>query len=424
MHSLLSIVSRTAACIVLPTLAIAQSSPAERNPLKQVEQAARTTNAAFALQQDFITVAKRVFPSIVTVRTFVRVAPDEGKQVAAGEGPVVAGAVAVDLAADTPDTDAAQGWVAVQGAISDYPGYRLFGSGSGFFVGDDGALLTALQPLQVAKDRLVDLIEVETSEGHRILADVVGIEPTLQLAVLKGAVYQTWERSSMKPLKFGDSESLEIGSLLMGFGDPLGPERFLGTGLLVAKPSRDCYQELMGATYMQATMLVPTGAHGGPLVNLDGEVVGILSRLEIEGVGQVATTGSAWALPSKILSGLFASIQAANTMQSPWLGFSVMSRTEVATIRGFKTFQAMSKPKHGILLENLFQPSPAQIAGLQSDDWLIEFNGVAIHAPVAFQRQLYLTGVGRKAVLTFFRAGETFTKEIVIERRPEAVKPR
>ncbi|MGK0353050.1 MAG: S1-C subfamily serine protease, partial [Planctomycetota bacterium] len=370
-------------------------------------------NTALALQQDFISVAKRVFPGIVTIRTFVRVAADNDAE------------VAPDTQTSQAKTDASQqGWIAAPGAAPDYPGFQPFRSGTGFFVGDDGALLAALQPLQVGPERLVDLIEIETSEGHRILADVLGIEPTLQLAVLKGAVYQTWEKSSIQPLVFGDSEALEVGSMVLGFGDPSGPERFMGTGLLVAKPSRDCYQELMGATYMQATMLVPAGAHGGPLVNLRGEVVGILSQLEIAGIGTRTTMGSAWALPSKILAGLFASIQEANTMKSPWLGFSVMSRTEVATARGFKVFQGMSKPKHGILIENVFQPSPAQLAGVQPDDWLTDFNGVAIHAPVVFQRQLYLTGVGQKAVLTFTRAGESYTKEIVIERRPEAAKPR
>ena len=393
--------------MVLSAVAAAQSPVDERH-----QAATRQPTAALALQQDFVAIAKRVFPSLVTVRTFVRLKDGELAQLPAAP------------AAPTAIADDEPGWVAAADAAPAYPGFRLFRSGSGFFVGEAGALLTALQPLQVNGDQLADLIEVETSEGHRILADVMGIEPTLQLAVLKGAVYQSWEKSSMQPLQFGDSESLEIGSLLLGFGDPLGPERYMGTGLLVAKPSRDCYQELMGATYMQATMMVPSGAHGGPLVNLNGEVVGILSRIEAAGGGSLAATTSAWALPSKILSGLFESIQAANTMQSPWLGFSVMSRTEVATVRGFKVWQTMSKPKHGILIENLFQPSPAQAAGIQVDDWLTEFNGVAIHAPVEFQKQLYLTGVGQKAVLTFFRQGTTFTKEIVIERRPAAAKPR
>jgi S1-C subfamily serine protease len=82
-------------------------------------------------------------------------------------------------------------------------------------------------------------------------------------------------------------------------------------------------------------------------------------------------------------------------------------------------------PKDPIfLLENVFQPSPASAAGLQVDDFLTHFAGVEIHAPVDFQRQLYLAGVGRAVELRFFRAGQTFERTVTIEKRPAAAQPR
>ncbi|MBL8755787.1 MAG: trypsin-like peptidase domain-containing protein [Planctomycetes bacterium] len=357
---------------------------------------------AVALQRDTIALAKDVWPAIVTVRTFVR-------------------SDAMAKAAPTPAPTAdASGWIANPTHERDYPGFRPHASGSGFFVAKD-EILTGLQPLRVAPEQAVDLVEVETVDNQRILCDVVGVEPTLQLAVLRLAVLPSYVPPEVRALPFGDSDALEVGSLVLGAGDPSGPERWMGLGLLVAKPSRDCYQEMMNATYMQATMVVHPGAFGGPLVGLDGTVVGLLHPLQVEGG---TTLGSAWALPSKLLVGLYESIRAAGTERSPWLGFSVMSRTEIAKVHGLQAFQKMVKPPHGILLENVFQPSPAAAAGLQVGDFLTHFAGVEIHAPVEFQRQLYLAGVGRTVTLQFFRAGTTFTKDLAIEARPAAAKPR
>lgn len=359
---------------------------------------------ALALQVEFAAIARRVFPAVVTVRTFVRAAPSGSAQ----EPPA------------TPKPDAS-GWVAAPTYERDYPGFRPHSSGSGFFLGTDGDILTHLPAIQVNEDKLADLIEVETNDGHRILCEVLGIEPTLQLAVIKGAVFPSWDRPAMPGLQFADSEATEVGNLLLGFGDPLGPERFLASGMLVAKPSRDCYQELMSATYLQATMHVHPGAYGGPLVDLHGNVVGILTRLDLPGIG---TPGCAWALPSKILEGLHESIKEAGTRRSPWLGFAVMSRAEIAATRGLQAFQTMLKPPHGILLENVYSPSPAHAAGIQPDDFLTHFQGKEIHAPVDFQRQLYLAGVGAKVELRFFRRGETLVRELVVEARPAAAQPR
>ncbi|MCU0867273.1 MAG: S1C family serine protease [Planctomycetes bacterium] len=398
--------SMLCALAALPPCLAQEPTPAPTNGSNPLAVPA----TAIAVQRDLVALAKATFPGLVTVRTFVRGASEP----TAAAGPS-------DPATPLPPTS---GWIAAPSAERDYPGFRPHRHGSGFFVSKDGEVLTGLQPLQVQGEQLADLVEIETMDGHRVLCDVVGLEPTLGLAVLRGAVFPSWAKPDFRPLEFGDSDACEIGSIVLGCGDPLGPERYLGFGLLVAKPSRDCYQELMSATYMQATLFVPPGAFGGPLVGLDGKVLGLLSRLEIEGVGDLSTPGSAWALPSKILQGLYESIRTAGTTRSPWLGLSVMSRAEIATTRGLPVFQQMQKPPHGILIENVFTPSPAATAGLRPDDFLTHFGSVEIHAPVDFQRQLYLAGVGSTVELKFFRKGEVFTHSLSIEARPEAAKPR
>jgi S1-C subfamily serine protease len=345
----------TSATVLAAALAaLLVGTPTAQSPTSPPAAPPPPATAALALQSDLIALAKNAWPAIVTVRTFVR-------QDAAASG---ADAAAAPAAAPAPEATAPVGWVAAPTFEREYQGFRPHRSGSGFFVAKD-EVLTGLAPLLVTPERQADLVEVETADGQRVLCDVVGVEPTLQLAVLRLAVYPSHTPPENGVLAFGDSDALEIGSLLVGVGDPFGPERYMATGMLVAKPSRDCYQELMNATYMQATMFVHPGAFGGPVLGLDGTVMGLLHPLQVEGGTAV---GSAWALPSKLLVGLHDAIRTAGTTQSPWLGFSVMSRIEVAKVRGLPAFQAMVKPPHGILLENVFQPSPASAAGLQGDD--------------------------------------------------------
>lgn len=385
--------------LVVACLPAQQASPVAVRP---------AADAALAWQRDCIAIAKHVWPAVVTVRTFTRSEP------ASSPGGTTPATASRPAPTDQP------GWIAAPTHERDYPGFKPHASGSGFFVRQD-EVLTGLHPLQVGPERLADLFEVETADNQRALCEVVGIEPTLGLAVLRLAVLSSHQPPAIRTLEFGDSDALELGSLLLGVGDPSGPERYMATGMLVAKPSRDCYQELMNATYMQATMFVHPGAYGGPLVGLDGKVVGMLAPLQVEGG---IATGSAWALPSKLLVGLYESIRAAGTTQSPWLGFSVMSRSELVAARGLAAYQQMAKPPHGILLENVFAPSPAAAAGLQVGDFLTHFDGVEIHAPVEFQRQLYLAGVGRTVTLRCFRQGATMERQLVIEKRPAAATTR
>lgn len=400
--NLLSIALRSLPCLLAS--AVPAQAPASPTP---------AAPAAKALQAEFQALAKAVFPSVVTVRSFVRVPAANGPTTPVGAKPDTA----TSAANGGTDPAPANGWV-VPPDDREYPGFRLHRCGSGFLVAEGGEALTSLHALQRDDGSVADLVEIESGEGQRAIAEVLGIEPTLQLAVVRAAVWQSHTPPPLPVLAFGDSDATEVGQFLLGCGDPVGPERFFAFGLLVAKPSRDCYQELMSATYMQATMAVPDGALGGPLVDLDGRVVGILSKLEGSG------SGSAWALPSKLLVGLHASIRAAGTQRSPWLGWSVMSRTEIAAVRGLKAWKAMAKPPHGILIENVFTPSPAATAGVRPGDFLTHFAGVEIHAPVDFQRQLYLNGVGRTVAVTVWRDGASTTFELPIEARPAAAVPR
>jgi len=367
------------------------------------KQDALALGTARALQEEFRELARRVGPSIVTVRAFVK-----------------SGTLA-NPAAKAPEF----GWSG-EDANATYFGHELMNSSSGFVIDETGEVLTCAHVLQKPDGTPADLIDIETADGSHILADFIGGEPTVNLAIVRCTVFPVEHAGRLPALKFGDSDAMESGDWAFAFGDPAGPGRFFSAGTFVSNPVRECYQDSMSSFFALAALVVPPLAYGGPLVNLNGEVVGILAPRDF-GAGTFANTpksGLELALPSKIVRGLHQSIRTVKSFQSPWLGFSVMSRDEIALVRGIDAFNALVKPKSGILIESVFTPSPAQAAGVLPGDFLVGFDAYKVFSPVDFQRYLYLAGVGKRVSLELFRDGRVVKVELTIERRPPEAMPR
>ena len=367
--------------------------------------AAPTAAGALALQAASVEVARAAMSSIVTVRAFVR-----GLTTAAGS---------------RDDRGELDGWGASD-YNADYSGFGFSGALSGFVVAPNGDVLTCLHALRKPDGSFVDLIDIETKDGVRTIAEIVAAEPTVNLAIVRPTVAPQGRTAAFTVARFGDSDALRTGDLVFGVGDPAGPEKYFALGTFVSRPTRDCYQEMLSAFYLQAALVVPSEAYGGPLLNLAGEVVGVLSpRRPKPGVAaSEPRTGLELALPSKIVVGLYDSLKQARSVRSPWLGFAIMSREELATTRGIDAFNAMAKPRHGVLIESVFKPSPAALADVRPGDFLVFFDGLGVFAPVDFQRYMYIAGIGKKVKLELFRNGETIVREVTIEARPEAAAPK
>ncbi|HEX5052690.1 MAG TPA: trypsin-like peptidase domain-containing protein [Planctomycetota bacterium] len=392
-------------------------APAQAEAATPATSAARTSAAQ--VQQAFVEIARTVRPGVVTLRAFAR----------AAIAPAVEAAAHAEAAARAPAKPS--GWQA-EPETEDYPGFKFYAAGSGFLVDAGGEVLTCLHALEQPGGGLPDLVDVETYDGTRMIAEIVGTEPTVNLALVQCTVFPSGRQpadapgaSRMKALRFGDSDAMESGQWVLGFGDPSGPDKYMGTGTFIARPTRDCYQDQLSAFFLQVALTVPREAYGGPIVNLDGEVIGVLApRHATPGGGNEPRTGIEYAMPSKIVQGLYQSIRQVRSFQSPWLGFSVMSRAELAAARGIDAFNALEKPRHGILIENVYSPSPAAGAGIQPGDFLTGLDDTSIFAPVDFQKALYLAGVGKRVRLRLCRGTTQFEQELVIQRRPAEATPR
>lgn len=379
---------------LLSSLAIAQH---ELHP----DPASEGPRAAIAVQQTFAQICKRTLPSVVCVRAFERVPADVTEP--APNGPK---------------------WVNTEPA--EYEGMRVFSAGSGFVVDGNGDILTCTHLLQKADGSLADLIDIELVDATRVICEVIGTEPTVNLAILQPMVFPNGHSQKLPPLRFGDSDATQPGDWALGFGDPFGPAKYFAVGSFVAQPSRDCYQDYLSAFFAQVSMVAHPEAYGGPIVDVHGDVIGILAPRHPKpgGLTDEPRYGIEYVMPGKIVQGLYEAIRQSRSTRSPWLGYSVMSRPEIARVRGLEAYQAMEKPKAGILIENVFEPSQAMTVDIRPGDWLTAFGETRIFTPVDFQKALYIAGIGAVVELELWRDGETTRKKIVVEERPKVAAPR
>ena len=337
----------------------------------------------------FEDLSKRVRPAVVNIRPYTR---DEAWWAAA-----------------RPHAGAAPGWRAAPQSDLQFQGYRPGRGASGFLVSADGFIVT-LRRLVVdsGTGREADLVGVEIGQEY-FKATIVGLEPTLDLAILK-----VEPREPFPFLRFGDSSKAQPGHWAIAFGDPDGVEQSLVPGFVAFQPSRECYQDDLGATYLQTSVIVSDGALGGPLVNLKGEVIGVNARRRAKSPPDTlaAAPGSGYALPSNIASAVYQGMLMRDSRESPWIGISVL-KLDDALRRKLGNANLT-----GIYIDNVFDPSPATAAGIRVGDVLQSMDGEAIRDVHDFQRLLYHSGAGSRVRMGMVRGGKKLEVSLTIARRP------
>jgi len=284
-------------------------------------------------------------------------------------------------------------------------------AGSGLLLNREGDIATCDHLVRDEKGNRAELVTVELRDGQQLTAQVVGMEPALDLAILR-VREADWTRPAGTPT-FGDSDLLKTGHWLVAVGDPAGPGAMFDVGVVASVAQRQCYQEERTATLLQSSLSIPDEGLGGPVADIHGNVVGLGVRLP---VGEGAETAAA-ILPANLLLNLHEALKVAGSDRSPWLGISVLElnllRRQLGT--GVSTINV---PERGVYIDNVFEPSPATRAGVRRGDFLTALNGRAVASVADFQKALYAGGAGSPARLDLLRDGKPLTLNVPIEERP------
>lgn len=264
------------------------------------------------------------------------------------------------------------------------------GSGSGFIFQADGLLLTNAHVVEQS-----DRVTVGLQDGRRVQGTVVGLDRLTDIAVVRLSGPGPWPVAAL-----GDSNSLQVGEWAIAVGNPFGLDNTVTMGI-ISNLNRNAAK--LGITdkrldLIQTDAAINPGNSGGPLLNADGEVIGI-NTLVRTGPG----AGLGFAIPINRAREIARQLVATGRVNHPWIGVG-LDAVRPGDVSGLSS---------GVRIASLISNGPAARAGLRQGDVLVAANGQALRAPAELVAAVERAGVGGTLRLTVNRAGQQFGLDVV-----------
>ena len=330
----------------------------------------------------FADLAEQVSPSVVNITTSTTVATSTNP------GPVVP--------EGSPFEEFFEDFMDRNGPNGQRP-RRSQALGSGFVISEDGYIVTNNHVIQGADEVLIEFFE-----GFELEAEIIGTDPNTDLALLKV--------ESDEPLAFvswGDSEVARVGDWVMAMGNPLGQGFSVSAGIVSARG-----RALSGTydDYIQTDAAINRGNSGGPLFNMDGQVIGVNTAILSPNGGSI---GIGFAMSSRVAENVIQQLRDFGETRRGWLGVRIQDVTEdLADGLGLEEAR-------GALVTDVPE-GPALEAGMESGDVILSFDGVDVDDTRGLVQQVANTAVGAEVRVIVFRDGKTETLRVTLGRREEA----
>jgi serine protease Do len=272
--------------------------------------------------------------------------------------------------------------------------------GSGFIVSPDGFVITNAHVVGGGGD-----ITVKLTDKREYKAKLIGADTRTDVAVLK------IDASDLPHVKLGDPEKVQVGEWVAAIGSPFGFENTISAGILSAK-GRSLPSETY-VPYLQTDVAVNPGNSGGPLFNLNGEVIGVNSQIYSRTGGYM---GLSFAIPIDIAMDVADQLRETGKVTRGRLGVQIQGLTQDLA-RSF----GLKQPS-GALVSSVEKDSPAQRAGVETGDVILQFNGAKVEDSKDLPVLVARTKPGTDAKLTVWRNGKEQTIDIKVgELQPERV---
>ena len=278
---------------------------------------------------------------------------------------------------------------------------QLQSMGSGFIVSEDGIVLTNNHVIDGA-----DEIYVRFNDRRELKAKLIGSDKRSDLAVLKV------EADDLPAVKLGKSKELKVGEWVFAIGSPFGFDYTVTAGIVSAK-GRSLPNENY-VPFIQTDVAINPGNSGGPLFNMDGEVVGINSQIYTRSGGFM---GVSFAIPIDVAMEVVDQLKNKGYVSRGWLGVLIQ---EVS--KGLAESFGLDKP-YGALVSQVLEGSPADEAGINTGDVIIEYDGEEISFSTELPQLVGRTKIGDKVKLLVMRNGKEEALTLKIGELPGAEKP-
>lgn len=274
--------------------------------------------------------------------------------------------------------------------------------GSGFVIdGKKGLVVTNNHVIADA-----DEIIINFSDGKKLKVDkIIGKDPKTDLALLK-----VTPKSPLVDVSFGSSSDIKVGDWVMAIGNPFGLGGSVTLGIISAK-QRDInsgpYDE-----YLQTDAAINRGNSGGPLFNMNGEVVGVNTAIISPTGGSI---GIGFAVPSNTVVNVIEQLQKFGEIRRGWLGVNIQNvGADIASSLGVEADK-------GALVSAVDPKSPAAEAGIKAGDVIVKFDGKDVSTMRGLPRMVAQTPVGKSVKVDIVRGGKPKTVDVVLGRLAEEV---
>ncbi len=269
------------------------------------------------------------------------------------------------------------------------------GNGSGVVL-HDGYILTNNHVVRGA-----DNITITTQDGEKISAKVLGTDAYTDIAVLKA------ERSDLKPAVLGRSDNLRPGEWVLAIGSPLGYSHTVTLGI-VSGLARKIPDPKTNLEYIQTDAAINQGNSGGPLVNLQGEVIGINTAISARG------QNIGFAIPVDVAKEVAETIIKQGKVTRPYLGISMTGLTPpLAKSLG------LNEDTEGVAVAQVLQGSPAELAGLRHGDIIQRMNGKRVSEPKEIQEAVQAMPLKSTLNLQILREGSMKAVAVKTDAMPQ-----
>ena len=266
--------------------------------------------------------------------------------------------------------------------------------GSGFIIDESGIVVTNNHVIEGAED-----IVVQVNGEKKFKAKVIGADPLSDIAVLK---IQTNEK--FIPVKFGDSDKARIGDWVIAIGNPFGLGGTVTSGIISARNRSiglSRYED-----YIQTDASINSGNSGGPLFDMNGDVIGINTAI----LGRSGNVGIGFSIPSNSAKIVIDQLIEFGETKRGWLGVRIQDVTkEIADV------EKLDEPR-GALVASVAPNSPSEKAGVKAGDIILEFNGEKIGEMKELPIIVARTEVGKKVKVKIWRNKKEITKTIPLGR--------
>jgi serine protease Do len=335
----------------------------ETAPVQQIDPSAQAFNDAF------VNVAEKVTPSIVQIRVLTK------------------------TTAQTPDI-----FKFFHNFRDDIPRQQQ-GGGSGVIISSDGYIITNNHVVENATE-----VEVSLYDKRKFDAEVIGLDPLTDLAVIK------INADDLPAVHFGDSEKIKVGQWVMAIGNPLALTSTVTAGIISAKGrSLEIIEDNAGVEYfIQTDAAINPGNSGGALVDLSGSIIGINAAIATNGIS-ANYIGYGFAIPINLAKAVSEDLIAHGKVSRGYIGVSIME-VDASTAKAV----GLDKPQ-GVLIQSIVEDGAASKADVQPGDIILKIDDREVNQGNELQNYVASQRAGKTVTLEIYRDGEKIETEVTLK---------